>query len=189
MGEEIAIADWFIIHFTENNGMAFGLELGGIWGKILLTTFRLVAIGGLIWLIKRLKEVGAPNLMLVSFSLVMAGALGNIIDSLFYGQLFSDSYGELATFLPEGGGYAPLFQGKVVDMFYFPIFKGYLPDWVPFKGGDYFVFFRPVFNIADAAITVGVAMLLLFQRNAFNYLDSKILFPKKSAEVGSGADD
>lgn len=173
LGEEIHVFDWFILHFTENNGMAFGLELGGVWGKVALTLFRLAAIGGLIYLMKKLELMKAPKLMMVSFGLITAGAAGNIIDSVFYGQIFNDSYGQIASFFPEEGGYAPLFQGKVVDMFYFPLFKGYLPEWIPFKGGDYFIFFRPVFNLADTAISVGVLILLIFQRNAFTYLDSK----------------
>ncbi len=171
LGQEHRIFDWFIIHFTENNGMAFGLELGGEFGKILLTLFRIGAVVGLFYLLKQLLKKGAPNLSTIAFSLIIAGALGNILDSVFYGLIFSDSYGQLASFFPEGGGYAGLFQGRVVDMLYLPIYKGFLPEWIPFKGGDYFVFFRPVFNIADTAITVGVLILLLFQRNTLSLLD------------------
>ena len=103
--------------------------------------------------------------------MVLAGAVGNIIDGTLYGILFSESYRQLATFLPEAGGYAPLFFGKVVDMFYFPIYKGYLPEWIPFWGGDYFVFFRPVFNIADSAISIGVAIMVIFQKKVMKELE------------------
>lgn len=171
LGEEYRVFDWFIIHFTENNGMAFGLQWGGVWGKILLTLFRIVAVGGIFWYMKKVISKGAPALYITSLALVFAGALGNIIDSAFYGVLFNDSYGQLASFFPAEGGYAPFLQGRVVDMLYFPLFKGYLPDWLPFVGGDYFIFFRPIFNIADSAITIGVLLILLFQRkqlSAFN---------------------
>ncbi|MFT5970981.1 MAG: signal peptidase II [Flavobacteriales bacterium] len=164
LGEEYRVFDWFIIHFTENNGMAFGLEWGGIWGKILLTLFRIVAVGGIFWYLKKVISQGAKPLYIISLALIFAGAVGNIIDSAFYGVLFNDSYGQLASFLPEEGGYAPLLQGKVVDMLYFPLIKGFLPEWLPWVGGDYFIFFRPIFNIADSAITLGVALILLFQR-------------------------
>lgn len=164
LGEEYRVFDWFIIHFTENNGMAFGLEWGGIWGKILLTLFRIVAVGGIFWYLKKVIAQGAKPLFITSLALIFAGAVGNIIDSAFYGVLFNDSYGQLASFLPEEGGYAPLLQGKVVDMLYFPLIKGFLPEWLPWVGGDYFIFFRPIFNIADSAITLGVALILLFQR-------------------------
>ena len=139
---EFPVYDWFIIHFTENNGMAFGFEFGGAWGKLALSLFRILFVGYLIsYLAKLLREKTDP-ILVTCFSLVLAGAIGNIIDGAFYGLLFSDSYHQLATFLPESGGYAPLFFGRVVDLFYFPMFKGYLPEWIPFLGGDYFVFFR-----------------------------------------------
>jgi len=168
LGEEFnIIGDWFIIHFIENNGMAFGMELAGKFGKVLLSVFRIVAVFGIGYYLYQLTKKKAPTGLIVSISLVLAGALGNIIDSAFYGLLFSDSYPQVATFLPEGGGYASFLHGKVVDMFYFPLLDGYFPDWVPFWGGDHFVFFRPVFNVADSAISIGIGILLLFQRNYF----------------------
>ncbi|WP_075603547.1 lipoprotein signal peptidase [Saccharicrinis aurantiacus] len=168
LGEEFnIIGDWFIIHFIENNGMAFGMELAGKFGKVLLSVFRIVAVFGIGYYLYQLTKKKAPTGLIVSISLVLAGALGNIIDSAFYGLLFSDSYPQVATFLPEGGGYASFLHGKVVDMFYFPLVDGYFPDWVPFWGGDHFVFFRPVFNVADSAISIGIGILLLFQRNYF----------------------
>ena len=171
LGQEYQILDWFYIHFTENNGMAFGMEFGGDWGKLALSLFRIVFVGFIASYLLKLIRKNADNILITSFSLILAGAIGNILDGVFYGVLFSESYHQLASFLPEGGGYAPLFFGRVVDMFYFPIFKGYLPEWLPFWGGDYFVFFRPVFNIADAAISVGVGIMLLFQKRVMKQLE------------------
>jgi signal peptidase II len=168
MGEELRIADWFILHFTENPGMAFGLELGGDYGKLALSLFRIVAVVGIFFWLRSLSKQKAPGVAIVSVALILAGALGNIIDSALYGLIFSDSMREVATLFPEGGGYASFLHGRVVDMFYFPLFKGYLPDWLPFWGGDYFIFFRPIFNLADSSISVGVFLLLLFQRKAFH---------------------
>jgi signal peptidase II len=168
LGEDIVITDWFIIHFTENPGMAFGMELGGSWGKLLLSLFRILTIGLIFYWIRQL--LGRRRLStgaLTAVALILAGAIGNVLDSAFYGLLFSDSYGQPATFLPAGGGYAGFLYGHVVDMFYFPLFRGYLPEWLPIWGGDYFVFFRPVFNVADAAISTGVGLLLIFQREVF----------------------
>ena len=171
LGQEYQILEWFYIHFTENNGMAFGMEFGGDWGKLALSLFRIVFVGFIASYLLKLIRKNADNILITSFSLILAGAIGNILDGVFYGVLFSESYHQLASFLPEGGGYAPLFFGRVVDMFYFPIFKGYLPEWLPFWGGDYFVFFRPVFNIADAAISVGVGIMLLFQKRVMKHLE------------------
>ncbi len=173
LGEEVRVFDWWRIHFTENNGMAFGLEFGGIWGKLALSIFRIGAVIGIGYYLKSLIDKKVGTAVVVAFSLIMAGALGNIIDSAFYGLLFSESYGEVAQLLPEGGGYAGFLQGRVVDMLYFPLFKGYLPDWIPFWGGDYFVFFRPVFNIADMAISTGVGLLILFQKQAFSAAEAE----------------
>ena len=171
LGQEYQIFDWFYIHFTENNGMAFGMELGGDWGKLGLSLFRIVFVVFMASFLLKLIRKNADKVLIVSLSLVLAGAIGNIIDGTLYGILFSESYRQLATFLPEAGGYAPLFFGKVVDMFYFPIYKGYLPEWIPFWGGDYFVFFRPVFNIADSAISIGVAMMVIFQKKVMKELE------------------
>ena len=171
LGQEYQLLDWFYIHFTENNGMAFGIELGGYYGKLVLSLFRLVFVGVIASFLAKLVRKKADKILIVSISLVLAGAIGNIIDGTFYGLLFSESYHQLATFMPEDGGYAPLFFGRVVDMFYFPLFKGYLPEWLPFWGGDYFVFFRPVFNIADAAISIGVGIMILFQKRMMKELE------------------
>ena len=171
LGQEYQIFDWFYIHFTENNGMAFGMEFGGNWGKLGLSLFRIVFVVFMASFLLKLIRKNADKVLIVSLSLVLAGAVGNIIDGTLYGILFSESYRQLATFLPEAGGYAPLFFGKVVDMFYFPIFKGYLPEWIPFWGGDYFVFFRPVFNIADSAISIGVAIMVIFQKKVMKELE------------------
>lgn len=171
LGQEYQVFDWFFIHFTENNGMAFGMEFGGNWGKLGLSLFRIVFVVFMATFLLKLIRKNADKILIVSLSLVLAGAIGNIIDGTLYGILFSESYRQLATFLPEAGGYAPLFFGKVVDMFYFPIFKGYLPEWIPLWGGDYFVFFRPVFNIADSAISIGVAIMVIFQKKVMKELE------------------
>lgn len=167
LGEEIKVFDWFRILFVENEGMAWGAKIPGEYGKLILTLFRLVAIVGIgYWLWDSIRK-HASRVLVVSIALIFAGAFGNIIDSVFYGILFDDSYHQLATFMPEDGGYGTLFHGKVVDMLYFPLWKGYLPEWLPFWGGKYFTFFEPVFNIADSSISVGVALLLIFHKKAF----------------------
>lgn len=174
MNEQIhVLGDWFIIHFTENPGMAFGIEFGGIYGKLLLTLFRIVAIFFMARFILTMIKDSAPNGAVIAVTLILAGALGNVIDSVFYGVIFSDSFHQVATLFPEGGGYGTWLHGRVVDMLYFPIIKGYLPEWIPFYGGDFFVFFRPIFNIADSAITVGVFMIILFHRKYFSEAFSK----------------
>ena len=175
LGEEIRVFDWFRILFVENEGMAWGAKIPGEYGKLLLTLFRLGAIVGIgYWLWDSVRNHGS-RVLIVAISFIFAGALGNIIDSVFYGIIFEHSYGQVATFLPEGGGYGTLFHGKVVDMLYFPLFEGMLPKWVPFWGGEYFSFFDPVFNIADTAISTGVTLLLLFNKKAF---PKKDLAPK-----------
>lgn len=168
LGEEVHIAgDWFIIHFTENNGMAYGMEFGGQFGKLFLSSFRILAIIGIGWYLWTLTKKQEDKLYIVCIALILAGALGNIIDSAFYGVLFSDSNYEVARFLPEEGGYSTFLHGKVVDMFYFPIIEGHFPSWFPIWGGEEFIFFRPVFNFADASISVGVALILIFQKRFF----------------------
>ena len=167
LGGEVEVFDWFRILFVENEGMAWGTKIPGQYGKLALTLFRLVAIFGIgYWLVDSVKKNGS-RILITSIALIFAGAFGNIIDSVFYGITFSDSYNKIATFLPEGGGYGTLFHGKVVDMLYFPLYEGYLPDWIPFWGGKFFTFFEPVFNIADSSISVGVVLLLLFNKRAF----------------------
>jgi len=160
--------NWGILHFVENNGMAFGLSMPGSLGKILLTSFRIVAVVAIGFYLRYLIRSNAHTGLIISLSMVMAGALGNIIDSVFYGLIFSGSTPvQAATLFPKGGGYAPLMQGRVVDMFYFPIFKGNYPEW--FRGGSSFIFFRPVFNIADSSISVAVAIILFKQRKFFRH--------------------
>lgn len=170
IGDEFnVIGDWFKIHFIENNGMAFGMASeSGTVGKTLLSVFRIVAVVAIGWYIRRLCKEKAPLGVLFSFALIFCGAMGNIIDSMFYGVVFNDSFHTLATFLPESGGYSGFLHGRVVDMLYFPLYEGYLPDWIPFMGGEYFVFFRPVFNLADSYITIGVLMLIIFHRSFFS---------------------
>jgi signal peptidase II len=170
LGQEYKIlGDWFIIHFTENNGMAFGWEFWGEKGKIFLTLFRIAAVIGIGWYMNHLIKEKAPKMLIISIGLIMAGALGNIIDSVFYGVIFDHSYYKAAEFMPANGGYSTWLQGKVVDMFYFPIIKGNFPSWFPIWNNQEFVFFRPVFNIADSAITIGVAYILIFERSFFKH--------------------
>ena len=169
MGESRPVfGQWFLLHFTENEGMAFGMRLGGSYGKLLLSLFRIVAVVILtIWLY-RVTRKGASNLLIFCISLILAGALGNIIDSAVYGLIFSEStYMQIAAFLPEAGGYGTFLHGKVVDMLYFPVINTRFPAWMPVWGGEEFVFFRPVFNLADSSITTGVLVLILFQRKVF----------------------
>lgn len=169
LGEEFSVlGNWFYIHFTENEGMAFGMTLGGGYGKLALSLFRIVAVILIGWYLFYLTKTKSHKGLIFSVSLVFVGALGNIIDSVFYGIIFSQSnFHSVAEFLPEAGGYGGILHGKVVDMFYFPIIRGMYPEWIPYKGGDYFIFFRPVFNIADTAITTGVITLIVFQRRFF----------------------
>lgn len=167
LGQEFRIFDWFIIHFTENNGMAFGLEFGGDTGKIILSVFRIIVIVWGFAYINTLTKTSLPNGLLVALGLVFGGAIGNIIDGVFYGVLFNDSYNQIAEFLPAVGGYSTFLMGKVVDMFYFPLINTHFPNWIPFFGGEHFIFFRPVFNIADAGISVGMFVLILFYRKHF----------------------
>tara|TARA_B100001250_G_scaffold225984_1_gene193859 strand:+ start:374 stop:961 length:588 start_codon:yes stop_codon:yes gene_type:complete len=168
LGQEFKIFDWFIIHFTENNGMAFGLEFGGYVGKALLTIFRIIIVIIGVKYIINLDKKNLPNGALIALGLILGGAIGNIIDSCFYGLIFNESYNNIASIFPGSGGYAPLLHGKVVDMLYFPLINSHFPSWTPFLGGEHFIFFRPVFNIADAGISVGIFLLLIFYRKEFN---------------------
>jgi len=169
LGDEIIIAkNWFIIHFVENNGMAFGLEFGNSIGKYFLSVFRIVAVGAIGWYLSKLWKRDVPFGLVACFALIMAGAIGNILDSAFYGLIFNESYGQVATLFPASGGYAGFLQGRVVDMFYFPLISGNYPSWIPFFGGNDFIFFRPVFNMADSSITVGIISILIFYRRFFD---------------------
>ncbi len=173
LGEEIKVFDWFRILFVENEGMAWGAKIPGEYGKLLLTLFRLGAIVGIgYWLWDSIRNNGSA-VLIVAISFIFAGAFGNIIDSVFYGLIFTHSYGRVAEFMPEGGGYADVFYGKVVDMLYFPLYDGILPAWIPIWGGERFTFFEPVFNIADSAITAGVILLLIFNKKAFPQKEEK----------------
>lgn len=168
LGDEIPVlGNWFIIHFVENNGMAFGMQLAGKFGKAFLSIFRIIAVIGIGWYMINLTKKGAPNGLVYCVALVLAGALGNIIDSAFYGIIFDHSYGQIATLMPEGGGYSSFLHGKVVDMLYFPLIEGRYPEWFPYLGGNPFIFFRPVFNIADSSITIGIVIILFFQKRFF----------------------
>jgi len=169
LGQEYKIlGDWFIIHFTENNGMAFGLEFGGEAGKLALSLFRIAAVIGIGYGLHYMVKQKYHRGFILNVALIFAGAMGNIIDSTFYGVLFSEStWFDKAQLFPAGGGYSSFLHGKVVDMLYFPLIQGNFPAWFPVWGGEEFLFFRPVFNIADSAITVGVALILLYQKRYF----------------------
>ena len=175
LGEDMRIFSWFHLYFIENNGMAFGMEFGS---NLVLTLFRIVAVGLLIWyvtLIYRMKTI--PKGYLVCLSFIIAGAAGNIFDCVFYGLIFNNPFPpQVATLFPAGGGYAPVFLGRVVDMLYFPLFSFVWPSWMPWVGGQEFLFFQPIFNIADAAISCGIVVLLIFY-------NKYILPPKALAEL------
>ncbi|MDE7092607.1 MAG: lipoprotein signal peptidase [Muribaculaceae bacterium] len=183
LGESVEVASWFKILFIENNGMAFGMELGS---KIFLTLLRIVVVGLVIYYVCHIKN--NPKLKtgyLISLSLIIAGAAGNILDSMFYGIIFNDPIPPtVAEMFPEDGGYAPFLYGRVVDMLYFPLFSFNWPDWIPFIGGDLFIFFQPVFNIADAAITVGILLLIIFYSSQLTELQQQ----PKPAEEENGVD-
>lgn len=165
-GESIHMFDWFYIHFAENSGMAFSMELPGSYGKIALSVFRLFAICGIGYWLWDLIRKNANAGFIYCVAGVFAGAFGNMLDGAFYGLIFTDSYGRVAEFLPAQG-YAGFLLGNVVDMLYFPLIHGQFPSWLPIWGGEYFEFFRPIFNVADAAITVSFAIILIFQKQFF----------------------
>lgn len=169
IGQSIPVlGNWFQIRFIENPGMAFGLDIPGRWGKPVLTIFRILAVGGIGWYLGQLIKKQVSTGLILCVALIMAGAAGNIIDSLFYGLIFNESsYFTIASLFPEQGGYAPFLYGKVVDMLYFPVVQGHFPGWFPFKAGEEFIFFRPIFNLADSAISVGIIIILLFQKRFF----------------------
>ncbi|MFI3266906.1 MAG: lipoprotein signal peptidase [Rikenellaceae bacterium] len=160
--------EWCQIRFIENPGAAYGMQLGGDYGKLILSIFRILLVVALIVYIFKLVKKKAPTGAIIGCSMVLAGALGNIIDGVFYGAIFSEStYNSVATLFPAGGGYSSLMHGNVVDMFYFPLIRGFFPDWFPFWGGEPFEFFRPIFNVADSYISVGIVYLIIFQRKIF----------------------
>ncbi|MCK8479189.1 lipoprotein signal peptidase [Psychroserpens algicola] len=185
LNDKTIIFDWFQIAFVENEGMAWGTKLSDFitfmsdrTAKVCLTVFRILAVIGIAyWLKKSIKNAGSKTLIF-AISLILAGAVGNIIDSVFYGVLFDSSSGQVASFLPEQG-YDTLFHGKVVDMLHFPIWSGYLPDWIPYFGGKSFSFFDPVFNIADMAISTGIGILIVFNKRVFTVSEK----PKTTVEA------
>lgn len=166
LGEEVVFFDWCRIHFTENNGMAMGFEFGGKAGKLFLTLFRVVAVSAIIYWLMGAIKAKTHNAVIVAIALIFSGAVGNIIDSIFYGVIFDHPTRSLAKMFPENTT-GELFYGKVVDMFYFPLWQGTLPEWIPFMGGEFFTFFQYIFNPADAFISVGVALLFIFSKQAF----------------------
>lgn len=176
IGEDIPlIGTWCRLHFVENAGFAFGTSFGGITGKYILTIFRIVASGFIVWLLVKYLRQGQRTSLILCLTLILAGALGNLIDSCFYGLVFNESYYNVATLFPPEGGYASFMQGRVVDMFYFPLFEFDWPVWMPFLGGRHFEFFSAIFNVADSAVSVGVVWLII---------DQLFIAPKNSKSDG-----
>ncbi|MDR0206820.1 MAG: lipoprotein signal peptidase [Bacteroidales bacterium] len=172
-GKDIPLfGSWGIIHFVENNGMAFGMEWGGKIGKLALSLFRIVAIIGIGWFINRRINHNSHWGLVLALSAIFAGALGNMIDNMFYGMIFSESsFRQSAVMFPSGGGYSSFLYGKVVDMLYFPIFDTNFPNWFPIRAGERFIFFRPVFNIADLAVSCGIISIFLFRNKMFTIIE------------------
>ncbi len=171
LGEELTFfGKWGMLHFVENNGMAFGMEMGGQTGKLILSVFRIIAIFAIAWFLHSIIMKKVNLGLILAVSAIFAGAVGNIIDSAFYGMIFSESFYQPAVLFPPGGGYSSFLLGRVVDMLYFPVINTQWPEWSPFRPGESFIFFRPVFNIADSAITCGVISILLFQKRMFRDL-------------------
>lgn len=190
LSEKHMVFSWFQIAFVENEGMAWGTKISDFasfvpekTAKLCLSLFRIFAVLGIgYWLVSVVRNKASKTLI-IAIALILAGALGNIIDSVFYGVLFNSSSGQVAAFLPAEGGYSSFFHGRVVDMLHFPIWKGFFPDWIPFFGGRFFTFFEPVFNIADMAISTGIGILIFFNKKAFKEPSSAVAYENIQVEI------